>query len=278
MVYRLLRALACYDVFTETSPGRFRLTPLAACLRSDGREYGWAAVGWFLSPHTVRYFQGLAEVVRTGRAQGTYFDELRKDPEQEAIFAAFQAANTSGLTDSILAAYDFSRFHTIVDVGGGDGTLLAGILAANCETHGILFDLPSVVEHVPERFDQAGLADRVGIQSGSFFERVPSGGDAYLLKGVLHDWDDAPATAILQTCRSVMNQDSTLLVIEAILPPGNAPSYGKGLDLLMKILNDGRERNEAEFADLLRAAGFNPTRVISTAAPRLSIIEARIAG
>jgi hypothetical protein len=227
MVYRLLRALACHDIFTETSPGHFALTPLAACLRRDSHEYGWAAVRWFLSPHTLRYFQGLTEVVRTGRARGDYFDELRQDPQPAAIFDAFQASNTSGLTESILAAYDFSPFRTLVDVGGGDGTLLACILAAYPQARGILFDLPSVVEHAARRFQEAGLLGRVGIQGGDFFERVPPGGDAYVLKGVLHDWDDAPATRILQSCRSVLRPDSTLLVIEAVLPPGNAPSYGR---------------------------------------------------
>jgi O-methyltransferase domain len=134
-----------------------------------------------------------------------------------------------------------------------------------------------VVEHASVRFEEAGLLERVAIESGDFFESVPPGGDGYLLKGVLHDWDDAPATRIPQSCRSVMTADSTLLVIEAVLPPGNAPSYGRGLDLLMKILNDGRERNETEFAGLLEVAGFRLQRVIPTATPRLSIVGARVA-
>jgi hypothetical protein len=165
----------------------------------------------------------------------------------------------------VLAAYDFSGIHRLIDVGGGQGALLTSILRANPAMRGVLFDLPQVVAGARERFGGV-LPDRCEIAGGDFFDSVPAGGDAYLLKHVLHDWDDERATAILRSCHTAMAAGGRLLLVEIVIPPGNDASFGKLLDLLMLVMfRGGRERTRAEYEALLARAGFALTKVIPMA-------------
>jgi hypothetical protein len=174
--------------------------------------------------------------------------------------------DASSMDDSaILAAYDFSGITTLVDVGGGRGALLSAILAAYPGLRGILFDRPRLVPQT--------ATNPYEVQGGDFFEAVPTGGDAYILKNVLHDWDDADAHRILRTCHRAMSTGSRLLIIDPLIPPGDEPSVNKTLDLVMLVLWGGRERTAREFLDLLASVGFTWTRTLPTAS-RVSIIEA----
>jgi hypothetical protein len=180
---------------------------------------------------------------------------------------------TNQLAGAVLDSYDFSRFGTVVDVGGGHGTLLAAILRRHSATRGILFDLAHVVSGAEGLFTAAGVADRCARVGGDFFESVPAGGDAYVLAQILHDWDDDRSVVILEHCRQVMPDHGKLLVVEQVLPDGDEPSFGKWLDLHMLVMTTGRERTTPEYDTLLRTAGFALTRVVPTPAGA-SVVEA----
>jgi len=171
----------------------------------------------------------------------------------------------------MLGAYDFSRFRSLVDVGGGNGQNLVAILDRHPALQGILFDLPAVAERARTLVERAGLSSRCRIEGGDFFSRVPAGADAYVLRHVIHDWQDPEAVAILRACREAMGPGSRILVIETVLPPGNAPSFGKWLDLMM-LLVGGRERGRDEYERLFAEAGLRLNRVVPTEA-EISILE-----
>ena len=171
------------------------------------------------------------------------------------------------------AAYDFSRCTTVVDVGGGAGAFLDGILEANPQLRGVVFDLPSVAPAAEELLAASGVVDRCQVVGGDFFESVPGAGDVYILSWVIHDWDDERSVAILKNCRAAMADDAKLLVFEAVIPPGDGPSFAKLYDLHMLVLSGGRERTESEFRALLAAADIELMRIIPTDVPR-SLIEA----
>ena len=174
---------------------------------------------------------------------------------------------------AVAAAYDFSSMGTIVDVGGATGHLLTTILARFPQPRGVLFDLGHVVRDAPALIQARGLSDRVGIESGSFFEKVPPGGDAYLLSHIIHDWSEEQCLTILGNCRRAMSPGSRLLLIEMVLPPGDAPHPGKVLDLMMLVGPGGQERTEPEYGELLHKAHFRLERVVPTTTP-VSIVEA----
>jgi predicted O-methyltransferase YrrM len=175
---------------------------------------------------------------------------------------------------AIASDYDFSDVRTIVDVGGGHGLMLAAILRAWPQMRGVLLDRPSVAEGARERVAAAGLADRCQVLGGDFFESVPSGSDCYVLANVIHDWDDDRAVAILQVCHAAMQPGSRILIVEAILPAGNAPHPGKIGDVQMLVITGGQERTEHQFRTLLTSSGFTPSRVVPTASP-VSVVEGR---
>jgi hypothetical protein len=193
-------------------------------------------------------------------------------PEEGAIFDRAMSENTRRLAADVLAAFDFGRFGTIVDVGGGQGALLAAILRQHPAVRGVLFDQPHVVAGAPPILSTAGVADRCQVVSGSFFETVPEGGDAYIMKYIIHDWADAEATAILRTCRRAISQSAVLLVVERVVPPPDEGMEVKFSDLNMLVGPGGQERTRNEFADLLAAAGFQLTRVVP--AGSLNVLEA----
>jgi hypothetical protein len=279
-LYRLLRLLDDAGVVAELENRRFALTPLGATLCSDvpGSLRGIATlVGlpFHRDPWTYLY-----ETVQTGesafeRVHGTkFFDYLAEHPEDAAVFAGAMTSISTTLTVSIVQAYDFARFSTIVDVGGGRGGLLAAILAANPHLQGVLFDAPAVVAGAYDHISSAGIADRCKVVSGDFFDAVPEGGDAYLLSNVIHDWDDDHAVKILSTCRAAMADTACLLVVELVPPQDGAPLGGKIADLQMLVMTPGgHERTEAEFRTLLGRAGLRLTRIVPSTSS-VSLLEA----
>lgn len=269
-LYRLLRALASVGVYRERPDGQFEATALGETLRRDAPRSiaGWAA--FIGSPSHWQSWSGLVHSVRTGHSafaavHGQSVWEYRSShPEAGQVFDAAMSSLSTLLAESVLTAYDFSRFSTIVDVGGGRGGFLAAILARHPALHGVVFDQPQVVAGAPAQLAQAGLDTRCQIIGGDFFASVPAGGDAYLLKAVLHDWDAERATAILRTCRRDLPATATLLVIERVLGGPNGGPNAAFSDLNMLVGPGGEERTESEYAALLRETGFRLTRTVPT--------------
>lgn len=277
-LHRLLRALAAAGVFHEHHDHRFSLTPIGEGLRSDSPEPvgPWAAL--IGRPNYWNAWSNLLQSVRKGQTafrdvHGMGPWELRqRDPEEGAAFDAAMAALTAQVVRTIVESYDFSRCAAIVDVGGGSGALLAGILRANPACRGTLLDLPHVVSGAPQVLAAAGVADRCEIVAGNFFQSQPHGGDLYLMKSVLHDWTDADALTILQTCRAAITPHAKLLLIEQLLAGPNEGLVSKMSDVNMLVVSGGRERTLVEFDDLLARAGFRTGSVTPTSCA-LSIIE-----
>ena len=278
-LYRLLRALASVGVFTEDADHRFALTALGAALRSDAPGAGRSTVRMFAGPAMWASFGEFLHAVRTGetgaeRALGRpIFEYLSGRPEEAAAFGEAMLGYHGAEPPAVAAAYDFAGIDTLVDVGGGIGTLLTTILQAHPGMRGVLLEMPHVTAQARPRLAAAGVADRCAVVEGDFFEAVPPGGDAYVLSHVIHDWDEARCQAILANCRRAMGGRGRLLLVEAVLPPGDAPHPAKVLDLVMLTVAGGRERSEAEYATLLAAGGFTLTRVVPTAS-QASVIEA----
>jgi hypothetical protein len=277
-VRRLLRALAGVGLFAEDDQGRFGLTPLGAPLRSDvsgsvralcamrGEPWFWAAWGELL--HSVKTGETAFR-----RIHGTdFFGFLAQHPDAAALFNEGMGDLSRTETAAVVAAYHFGRFKTVVDVGGGQGALLAAILRAHPALRGVLVDLPATVAQAGGLLEEAGVAERCTVVGGSFFEAVPGGGDLYLLKSVIHDWDDDEAVAILGTCRQAMGDTGRLLLVERVIPPGNTPSFARLMDLNMLVIAGGRERTEAEYRVLYQRAGLALAGVIPIAAD-VSLIE-----
>ena len=271
---RLLRALASLGVVDYVAPDTFALTPLSACLLSDapGSLRTMALVAGALN---YRAWGELLHSVTTGqtafeRAHGMgFFAYLAQHPDLASLFDEQMAGGFERRNAAIVAAYDFSALRTIVDVGGGLGGLIAAILVAYPSLRGILVDLPHVVAGAAPVLAAAGVADRCQVVAGDFFQAVPAGGDAYLLAGVLHDWDDEAAGVILRNCRAAMAGDGRVLVAEQVAPPGNAPFPAALLDVAMLVNTGGRERTAAEFDGLFSAAGLRLTTIMRTGWGRL---------
>ncbi len=277
-IYRLLRALSSIGIFTETDPRTFAQTPLSEVLRPSvpGSMHGLAVVTGVLH---LRAWPEVVHSVKTGETAVSkvfgkeVFEHLNDDSVAAAAFDAAMSGYTASVGKAVAAGYDFSRFKDIVDLGGGNGALLSHILPTCPDTRGITFDLDHVTARATEFLSKAGLAGRCEAMSGDFFKSVPAA-DAYLLKMILHDWDDEKSIAILKNIRKAMKPDGRVLAIEAVIPPGNAPSPGKFLDVNMLVMTGGRERTEAEFRALYKAAGFELTRIVP-AHPSAAIIEGR---
>jgi hypothetical protein len=277
-LYRLLRALAAVGVFHEADERRFALTELGEGLRSDAPEgiAGWAR--FMGRPDIWAAWSSLLHSVRTGEnafrhVHGTDVWSYRADrPEESAIFDGAMMALTRSSNRALVEACDFGRFGTIVDVGGGNGALLALLLGRYPDVQGVLFDQPHVVSGADDVLGAAGVADRCRVVGGSFFEDVPAGGDAYVLKAIIHDWEDEESLAILRACRAAMDGDAALLVIERVVGPPNADLAAKLGDLNMLVGPGGRERTVEELESLLAAGGFRLVGVTPTAAG-LSVVE-----
>ena len=277
-LYRVLRALASVEIFSEVAPGRFAFTPMAELLRS-GTPNSMRALAIMYAEEQYRAWGDVLHSVRTGQpafdhAFGmSYFEYFAKHPEASRVFNEAMVGWTNQVVDAVVAAYDFSAFGTIVDVGGGHGALLAAILRSNPAARGILFDLPHVVEGAEPFLAAAGVADRCTRVGGDFFAEIPAGADAYVLAQILHDWDDERSLAILRQVRRAVPDHGKLLVVELVLPEGNEPAFGKWMDLHMMVLLSGRERTAAEYATLFRATGFDLARTLPTPTGQ-SIVEA----
>lgn len=279
-VYRLLRALASIGVFVERPGRRFGLTAIGRCLCSDASESHAGYARFMGHDCTWRPWGQLAHSVRTGepvfdRVFGMpVFEYFGKNPEAAAIFDTAMTSLSTMESHAVAGAYDFKRIGTLMDVAGGHGLLLSTVLRRHKHMRGVLFDLPHVTAGAAATFTRAGVTGRVTIESGDFFESLPEGADAIIMKHIIHDWDDHSATTILQSCHRALGPKGKLLIADAVVPTGNTPHFGKLLDLEMLALTPrGRERTQAEFTSLLRGAGFRMTRVVPTASP-LSIVEA----
>jgi hypothetical protein len=277
-LYRLLRLLAGAGVFREQLDGRFALTPLGRCLRREGPDSvrDWAL--YLGSPELWEVIGTLRETVRSGqpafpRLHGmTVWDYMAEHPELAAPFQRWMSRQSELHNAAVLAAYDFSPFRVLADVGGGQGAMLAAILGAHPSLRGILFGLPDVVRH-PTPLDEARLMPRCEVIGGDMLHGVPSGADAYMIKRTLMTLSDETATAVLRGCAAAMPVDGKVLAVEMVLPAGNEPSPAKTFDVLMLLQHPGAGiRTEAEFADLFAAAGLELARIIPTNSPN-SILE-----
>ncbi len=274
-LYRVLRALASFGIFVETAPRTFALTPLAEPLRAGNPIYD--LILWISDPFHFRIYAETMYSVKTGlpcadRVLGKpIFDYFPTDTEESEVFNAAMVSMTAMVIPAVLEAYDFSGIGTLVDVAGGHGSVLTGILEKYPQMRGILFDLEHVVTGAKPRLERLKLTDRVQLASGDFFQSVPTG-DAYVMKHIIHDWDDARALTILKNCRKA-SPKAKVILLESVLPSGNDPHFGKLLDLEMLTLPGGRERTEEEFRTLFAGAGYGLVRVVPTKSP-LSVIEA----
>lgn len=276
---RLLRMLAAHGVFTEDASGRFANTPASALLQRgimhdgvlfcgnvSGDDAWWNAVG------------ALRHSVATGAPafdyqQGAgFFDYLAAHPEGRRWFDRGMANFAEAENPVIATSYDFAATPHVVDIGGGQGGLLVEILGRHAQVRGTLFDLAEVVRD-PAYITAARLEPRCTMVAGDFFEQVPAGADAYVLKRILHDWSDEQCVRILRACCDAMSTRARLLVVDCVVPHGNTPHPGKVMDILMMVFAAGRERTEDEFAQLLQQAGLRLCRVLPTASA-LSIVEA----
>jgi ubiquinone/menaquinone biosynthesis C-methylase UbiE len=277
-LYRFMRALAGCGVFAETEGRVFELTPMAELLRTGvegsmrdlaiflGADWHWQV--WGDAPYSARTGRAAWEHVH-GREVFPYF------AENEGAARVFDNAMTSlskMVSKAVVEAYDFSSVRKLADIAGGHGSLLASILRANPHLRGLLFDTPQVIAGAQAHVEAEGVGHAVELASGDFFESVPAGADAYLMKHIIHDWDDARALSILRNCHRAMPEDGKLLLVEMVVPTGNEPHLAKIQDLEMMLSPGGLERTRDEYRELFAAAGFELTRIIPTASP-MSVIE-----
>ncbi|HET7552464.1 MAG TPA: methyltransferase [Gemmatimonadaceae bacterium] len=266
-LYRVLRALGAVGVLEELEGHSFALTPLSDLLRSDHPE-SLRPMSIFLGGVSYRTWGELLYGVMSGETPAEKvlgmpgFAYLRRDSEAGEAFDATMTVISRRHVQSIVEGYDFSDALTVVDVGGGQGMLLAGVLKANPHLHGILFDQPSVVAAAKRTLEGAGVSERCELVGGDFFRAVPPGGDIYMLRSIIHDWDDMPATTILANCERAMAEDGRLLVMESVIDAGEKSVAAKFLDVQMLVTTGGRERTVEEFEQLFAAAGLEVGRVI----------------
>ncbi|MGC1307806.1 MAG: methyltransferase [Phormidesmis sp.] len=278
-LYRLLRALASLGVLTETEPGAFGLTPTGHFLRSDIPD-SLQALAIMHGEDDYKAWDCLIHSVKTGESafEKLYgmpvFEYLKQNAESAKTFDAAMTSYSSTAIPAIIAGYDFSDINVLVDVAGGVGSLLTAILGANSHLEGILYELPAVIARADALVKNSEVADRCQLIAGDFFDAIPSGGDACLLKHIIHNWDDEQAIAILTQCRKALPVNGKVLLVEHVILPGDTPCFGKLFDVSMLLwCKGGKERTETEYRDLLRRAGFKMTQVIPTMTP-LSLIEA----
>jgi hypothetical protein len=282
-LYRIMRALASLGVFDEREPRTFDLTLAGRMLQKGQPLYDMGL--WITSPFHFRVYAEMLHAVTTGTPAAEkvtgmpVFDYLAK-PENKQLSEIFNNAMTGFSGDvapAALDAYDFAGIDVLVDVAGGHGKLLTSILQRYTGMRGILFDVPHVIAGAAPLIDAAGVKDRCATVGGDFFKEVPDG-SAYIMKHIIHDWDDDRARLILRNIRAKLQgkPNGKVLLLEAVLQAGNAPDLGKLIDIEMLMMPGGRERSESEFRALFASAGFELTRVVPTRSP-LSVIEARVA-
>jgi predicted O-methyltransferase YrrM len=276
---RLLRALASCGIVTETARGHFASTPLGDALRDGAPGAARATILTIAGSWQWKAWGNFLHALRTGESgvQAAFgknlFDYLAGEPVHSGRFNEAMVGMHGAVAPAVVAAYDFSRFKSIVDVGGGKGALLAAILKAHPELRGVLFDRPETGQDAARYLAAAGLSERCAFHAGDFFEAVPRGHDAYVLAHVLHDWDDDQSVSILRKCRESISPDGRLLIVEAILPDGDTPHHGKLMDLLMLTVTGGVERGADQFTHLLASSGFRVAAIHPTATHQ-NVLEA----
>ncbi len=279
-LYRVMRALASTGVFVEKDEKHFVHSDVSEVLKSDlPHSMKWLVMAELGQEH-YRGWGNLIHSLKTGKIA---FDETegesvweyyQKNPEDGKTFMKAMTGLSEGFNAAVVPAYDWQGFKKIADVGGGNGSLLAAILNANKNAAGILFDEPYVTNKAREVLKSKGVDERVEIISGDFFKEIPQGGDAYILKFILHDWDDEKSLRILKNIHAAMKKEAVLIIIEGVLLGGNEPQVGKLLDINMLVMTGGTERNEMEYKSLLEKSGFELLRILPTHSP-MNIIEAR---
>ena len=266
-LYRLLRALASVGVFAEHGGHRFSLTPMGDHLRRDHPLSVRPAVMMFCGDYEWKAWGELGHSVRTGENAARHalgmdvWEHRRQHPEDGEVFDAAMRTFTRSGAPAEVAAYDFGRHRVVADIGGGTGALLVHILQAHPAVSAILFDQPAVVRGAAAVLSAAGVEDRVDIVAGSFFDEVPPGADAYVLRRILHDWPDDDCVRILQRVRAVIGDDGRLIVIDGVVGPPNEDPHVKFLDLMMLVSAGGRERTETEWRELIADGGFQLQRI-----------------
>ena len=276
-LYRLLRALASIEIFSESSPRSFSLTPIAQRLRRDV-EGSKRALALMTGEEQFQAWGEIVYSIQTGKTAfdkvfgKPIFDYLGDNPDKGQIFDDAMTGIHGRETGALLDAYDFSGTEILADIGGGNGSNIIAIMEANPAMKGILFDLPHVVERAKERVFNVGLSGRCRLECGDFFESVPSGADTYILRHIIHDWDDEKSLAILRNCHSVIPANGKLLIIESVIPQGNQRFAGKFLDLVMLLIPGGKERTKSEYNALLEQAGFELRQIVPTNS-ELSVLE-----
>ncbi len=277
-LYRMMRALAGAGVFAEDGERRFSLTPLSDVLRSDAPESLRAFASFIANDVNFTTWAKLPYSIQTGERGfdhtygAFYFDWIVQNPAEGKIFNDAMTSMSLGSGQAVVAGYDFTGIRKLVDVGGGHGMLLAAILQKYPDLQGVLFDAAPVISQANAVLEAAGVAERCELVSGNFFQSVPAGGDAYIMKHIVHDWSDDECVTFLSHCREGMTPGGKMLVVEMVLPEPNVPAPSKFLDLEMLLFMTGCERTESEYRALLERAGFTFSRIVS--APPYSVIEA----
>ncbi|HEU4875041.1 MAG TPA: methyltransferase [Pyrinomonadaceae bacterium] len=279
-LFRILRALTSVGVLSSAGGGRFAQTPVSETLVTGAPgSLRWFAVSELGQEHYPAW-GNLMHSVKTGEiAFDNFFGVdiwkyFQQNPEDAAVFNDSMSSVTAATNEAILSLYDFSNFGTVVDVGGGHGGLITSILKSNPKVKGVLFDAPEVIEGARPKLEAAGVAERCETVAGDFFKSVPAGGDAYVMKWIIHDWDDEKSITILRNCRSRMSANGRLILVDCVVPETDEPHFSKFIDLNMLVMTGGKERTAKEFEQLLSSAGFKLLRIIPTELPT-SIVEAQ---
>ncbi len=278
-LYRVMRTLGGVNIFSEVEEGVFRLGDLGQLLRTDvpGSQHALAVLMW--EPWWRQGWDELLYSLRTGNVAFNHvhgkglFEYLMQNPDAAELFNKAMTSITMQEIIAIMDAYDFSGADTIVDIGGGHGTLLASLLRKYRSMKGVLFDLPAAIDRAKRTMDGGDLSGRCESVAGDFFKSFSLPGEVHVLKSVIHDWNDEQAIQILKNCRGSLRGESRLLIIERIIPSGNEPSPAKLMDMVMLVNLGGQERTSSEYERLLISSGFKPQRIISTNSA-MSIIEA----
>jgi O-methyltransferase domain len=269
-LYRLLRGLASYGIFAEQEDGTFAQTPRSDALRKDVSYSAWGMAQLTTRPWSVRAWMELKHSIRTGTPAFEHvkgmqlFEYFNKHPYELELFAEAMRSFSAATGTAVAETYDFSGIHTLADIGGSQGLILSLVLQKYPNMRGILFDLPAVVKGAPSFIKSYGVESRIDVMGGDFFQSIPNGADAYLLKHILHDWSDEYCLRILKNIYAVTKPGTKLLVVDAVIGARNEHEFAKILDIQMLALLNGKERTQAEWKELLNAAGFQLTRVVPT--------------
>jgi len=277
-LFRVLRALAAVGIVTQDEQNRFGATPLSDTLRSDVRG---SLRAFAMTELGEEHYPAWGELLYSVRTGGIAFEHafgencwefFAKHPENARTFNDAMSGMTAQANEALHAAYGFAGINKIMDVGGGHGGLITSILEKNPATKGVLFDSPQVIEGAQAKIAASDVADRCELVGGDFFQSVPSGADAIILKMIIHDWNDEQSVTILKNCHRALAEKGKLILVEAVVPETSEMHFSKFIDLNMLVMTGGRERTAEEFRRLYEDSGFKLARVVPTESP-FSVIE-----